>query len=139
MAEPSRRYLDAEVALENLEAVHELLEDWWGAVGDVPPRVRFGFDTAVIEIAGNIIEHSVRLDDETGRRFSLALTGTERMLHARFEDNGRPAGIDLSAVAMAGSEDENGRGLALAIASLDRLDYRFENGRNVWELECGRG
>jgi serine/threonine-protein kinase RsbW len=49
-----------------------------------------------------------------------------------------PSEIDLSAVSMADLEDEDGRGLALALLSLESLDYRHEDGRNVWTLVCRR-
>jgi serine/threonine-protein kinase RsbW len=139
MAESARRSLvEAEVEPESLELVHDLLEEWWIAVGEVPMRRRFAFETAVIEIAGNVVEHSRRLDGAPGRRFSLVLDADARTLHARFEDNGLPAQVDLSTVTMAGLDDEDGRGLALAVASLDRLEHLLVDGKNVWELECGR-
>ena len=139
MAETARRELvDADVELESLELVHDLLEEWWPAVGEVPMQRRFAFETAVIEIAGNVVEHSRRLDGAPGRRFSLVLEADDRSLRARFEDNGLPAQVDLSTVTMASLDEEDGRGLALALVSLDRLEHLLVHGKNVWELECGR-
>ena len=139
MAETAHRVLDADVEPQSLEAVHDLLEDWWTEVGAVPMRTRFGFETAVVEIAGNVVEHTRRLDGTPGRRFRLTLSADERTLSARFEDNGLPVQVDLSEVSMAPVDDEDGRGLALALAALDRLDHSVVDGKNVWELECGRG
>jgi serine/threonine-protein kinase RsbW len=131
--------LEAEVAVSSLDAVQDLLAGWWDEVGGSSARERFAFELAVVEIAGNIIEHSERLDGAAGRRFTLELVADADRLRATFEDDGRPAVLDLSAVVMADDEAESGRGLALSTASLDRLDYRFEHGRNVWELESRRG
>jgi serine/threonine-protein kinase RsbW len=136
--EGRRASLDADVSLRSLEAVHDLLATWVEGVDGLSPQRRFGFETAVIEVAGNIIEHSRDPEGTSGRRFSLELDADGESISARFEDNGIPAAVDLSAVTMAGPEEESGRGLALAQAGVDRLDYHYENGRNVWRVECRR-
>lgn len=138
MADTVHRSLVAEVSLESVEAVYDLLSAWWEETGDVEPRTRFAFETAVVEIAGNIVEHSVAARGAEGRRFTLDLYATRETLTATFQDDAQPAELDLSAVTMADADSENGRGLALALASVDSLDYRYENGRNVWNLECRR-
>jgi serine/threonine-protein kinase RsbW len=139
MAEtPVERFLDADVSVESVEAVHDLLASWWPDLGDLDTRVRFAFETAVVEIAGNIVEHTRTLEAATGRRFTLVLSANADLLTATFEDNGLPAGVDLSAVTMADVDDEGGRGLALTLASIDVLDYRYRGGRNIWRLECRR-
>jgi serine/threonine-protein kinase RsbW len=118
--------------------VYDLLGSWWDELGDVAPRTRFAFETAVVEIAGNIVEHSVAAQGADGRHFTLALQGDARLLRATFQDDAQPAELDLSAVTMADADSEDGRGLALALASVDTLEYRYENGRNIWSLECRR-
>lgn len=130
------RRLSAPVVAASLDAIHDLLEEWWSEVGEVPPRVRFGFDTAVIEIAGNIVEHSgaARPDGE----FTLELSATPVRLRATFGDDGRPTSFDPDAVRMASIDEETGRGLALAIAGVDQVAYRRDGARNVWELESER-
>ncbi|MFS0714804.1 ATP-binding protein [Microbacterium sp. 2P01SA-2] len=138
MADTVHRSLVAEVTLESVEAVYDLLASWWEDAGDVDPRTRFAFETAVVEIAGNIVEHSVAAHGADGRHFILDLRATHDRLTATFKDDAQPAELDLSAVTMADADSEDGRGLALALASVDTLDYRYENGRNVWSLECRR-
>jgi serine/threonine-protein kinase RsbW len=130
--------MEADVTMESLETVQDLLATWWDDIPDLAPRERFAFELAVIEIAGNIVEHTLAADGAPGRRFTLALVADDARLLATFEDNGRPAELDLSAVTMADVDDENGRGLALALASVDRVEYFRRDGRNVWELECRR-
>ncbi|SDQ13374.1 ATP-binding protein [Microbacterium sp. cf332] len=138
MADTVTRSLVAPVSLESVEAVYDLLASWWDELGDVEPRTRFAFETAVVEIAGNIVEHSVAAEGVAGRHFTLDLHGDAGRLRATFQDDAQPAELDLSAVTMADEDSENGRGLALALASVDTLDYRYENGRNIWSLECRR-
>ncbi|MDD7929872.1 ATP-binding protein [Microbacterium thalli] len=139
MTEKIERSLLADVSLESVEAVHDLLLEWFEEAGDVDPRVRFAFETAVVEIAGNIVEHTVAARGAEGRHFTVQLVADEAMLTATFQDDAQPAELDLSAVTMAEEGAEDGRGLALALASVDRLEYRHEGGRNIWSIECRRG
>lgn len=139
MADKIERSLLADVSLESVEAVHDLLLEWFEEVGDVDPRVRFAFETAVVEIAGNIVEHTVAARGAEGRHFTVELVADEAALTATFQDDAQPAELDLSAVTMAEEGAEDGRGLALALASVDRLEYRHEGGRNIWSIECRRG
>jgi serine/threonine-protein kinase RsbW len=138
VTESATRLLEADVALESLDLVHDTLAAWWNEVGEVDVRTRFAFETAVIEIAGNVIEHTIAAEAAQGRHFTLELVADDA-LTATFRDDGLPVALDLSAVTMADEDDESGRGLALALAAVDRLDYQRVDGRNVWTLECARG
>ncbi len=137
MTEPAaRRSLDAAVVPASLDAIFDLLAGWWDEVGEVTPMTRFGFETAVIEIAGNIVEHSRGESDE--RRFTLDLFADAQRLVATFRDDGDPPLLDLASVRMADADEESGRGLALANAGVDDVDFRREGDRNVWTLETRR-
>ncbi|MDU0367554.1 ATP-binding protein [Microbacterium sp. NPDC089180] len=137
MTEPAaRRSLDAAVVPASLDAIFDLLAGWWDEVGEVTPMTRFGFETAVIEIAGNIVEHSRGESDE--RRFTLDLFADAQRLVATFRDDGDPPLLDLASVRMADADEESGRGLALANAGVDDVDFRRDGDRNVWTLETRR-
>ena len=129
----ARRSLDAAVAPASLDAIFDLLAAWWDEVGEVAPVTRFGFETAVIEIAGNIVEHSRGNSDH--RRFTLDLVADAQTLTATFRDDGDPPLLDLASVRMADATEESGRGLALANAGVDDVEFRREGDRNVWTLE----
>ncbi|PZE24579.1 MULTISPECIES: ATP-binding protein [unclassified Curtobacterium] len=139
-ADGRRVHIDVPATLESIETLQDAFDRWWSDLGDdAAIATRFSFETAIVEIAANIVEHSRRSDAEVGgRRYTLDLDATDEVLTAEFQDNGLPADIDLAAVTMADVEDESGRGLALALASLERLDYRHEHGRNIWTLVCRR-
>ena len=132
--------LSAPATPEMIELVHAVLEQLWEANEDVAGADRARFETAVIEILGNIIEHAYEIDsaDAGGRRFDISVAATETALVASFGDNGLPMSIDLSAVAMPDELAESGRGLALAMAAVDDLSYDREDGRNHWRLSCTR-
>lgn len=131
-----RRSLDVALAPESLEAIFETMSAWWDEVGEVDMARRFGFETAVIEIAGNIVEHSE--GGGADRRFTLELFADASVLSATFRDDGDPPVVDLSSVSMAGEHEESGRGLALASAGVDELSLRRVGDRNVWTLESRR-
>ncbi|MCW2582911.1 MAG: hypothetical protein JWQ53_1701 [Klenkia sp.] len=126
---------------ESLEQVHELLAALW-ADDAMPTLDRMHFDTAVAEVAANIVEHATRGQDVT---LVLRVSGWPDRVEARFEDDGAEAHVDLAAAAMPGSGDpddldavlalaEDGRGLALARAAVDELVYEREGSTNRWFL-----
>jgi serine/threonine-protein kinase RsbW len=135
---PKRTTFEVPATVESLDEVQDRFGAWWDTLGIDDVRLRFGLETALAEIAANIVEHTRRTDQETGRRYTVDLDVTERELVAVLTDNGLPADVDLAAVTMADVDEESGRGLALAIAALDRLEHRHEGGRNVWTLACTR-
>lgn len=122
-----------------IDHAQDLVEKLFGEHPDVSGRDRFRFETAVVEVLANIVEHAFSGDDVSGvRRLRLTLAATPTELTALLADNGEPAGVDLSAVIMPGEDAESGRGLALALAAVDDLQYRHVEGRNYWDLRCHR-
>jgi len=138
MNDPVQRVVIVPATIESIDVVQEEFADWWYEVGEPNVATRFKFETAVVEIATNIVEHTHRAEGSSGRGYSLELIADATTITAVFSDNGKPADIDLSTVTMADVDNESGRGLALAIAALDSLDYRRANGRNIWTLVCKR-
>ena len=138
MSERARRVVEVPATIESIDVVQAEFDAWWSALDDAKIETRFALEIAVVEIAANIVEHTHRAEGQAGRRYQLELSADDDVLTAVFTDNGMPADIDLSTVTMADVDDESGRGLALAIAALDSLDYRRANGRNVWTLVCRR-
>jgi len=138
MSESAHRVVVVPAVLDSIDVVQAEFDAWWTELGEDSVATRFSFETAVVEIATNIVEHTHRAEGTAGREFSLELTADASDVTAVFTDNGKPSDIDLSTVTMADIDDESGRGLALAIAALDTLDYRRANGRNIWTLVCKR-
>ncbi|SFF40682.1 ATP-binding protein [Curtobacterium sp. YR515] len=135
---PARVEFDVPAVSASLDEVQDRFGAWWDTLGIDDVRLRFGLETALAEIAANIVEHTRRADQEAGRRYTVELDATDQELVAVLTDNGLPVDIDLAAVTMADADEESGRGLALAIAALDRLEHRHEGGHNVWTLVCAR-
>ena len=129
---------DVPAVAESLDVVQDRFGAWWDTMAIDDARLRFSLETALAEIAANIVEHTRRTDAEAGRGYTVELCATDRELVAVLTDNGRPADVDLSAVNMADPDEESGRGLALAIAALDRLEHEHTGGHNIWTLACNR-
>lgn len=122
----------------SLDEVQDRFAAWWETLDVDDVRLRFALETALAEVAANIVEHTKRTDRIEGRRYTVELLATDRELLAVLTDNGQPADVDLSAVTMADVDEESGRGLALAIAALDRLEHQHVGGHNIWTLACTR-
>jgi anti-sigma regulatory factor (Ser/Thr protein kinase) len=94
--------------------------------------------TAVVEIATNILRHAYPPGTPPGS-MELRLLAFRDRVEARFSDHGT-AFQDAVRLATARVPDpaalaEGGYGLALARATLDRLEYtRSSLGRNSWLL-----
>ncbi len=123
-----------------IDTAQDLVATLFVEHADVSAADRFRFETAVVEVLANIVEHAFSSDEVPGlRRLRLTLAVSPTELTAALADNGEPAGIDLSDVIMPGADAESGRGLALALAAVDDLGYRNVEGRNYWDLRCHRG
>lgn len=139
----SRFSLRADGVPESLELVHDLLDEVWESEAGIDLMERIRFETALIEVASNIIEHSKPASSDP-IRFRLELECSPERLYAEFHDNAKPAGIDLSAAPL--SEDlssldnisSTGRGLALAKVALDEFSYAKLVSGNKWTLMCKR-
>jgi serine/threonine-protein kinase RsbW len=118
-----------------LERVHELLEALWEDAGDVSLEDRLHFETAVTEIAGNIVLHA---HDGRPLEFTLDVRAHPDRIEARFRDAGRRADVDLSAARLPDDLAESGRGLALALAAADVLEYRRDGSENCWRVVRAR-
>jgi serine/threonine-protein kinase RsbW len=145
MPERDQFSVTATATPEVLERAHDELDRLWDRRPDVSDRDRMRFETGLIEILGNIVEHAYRLGETTPpaagdeRQLTVEIDVTDEALRAVLSDNGRPAEVDLSAVTLPGEEAEDGRGLALALAALDSLEHERVEGRNRWTLLCERG
>ncbi len=133
--------LDLPVEPESLDQVQDALERFWDG-SDVSTVDRIRFETAVVEVAGNVVEHAYSFDQLAGnagvRELAVRFRLGADVVEAVISDNGLPMEIDLAAVTMPGEEAESGRGLALAVAAVDELRYERDGGRNRWTMICRR-
>jgi serine/threonine-protein kinase RsbW len=114
-----------------LDEVHALFGDLWGDVPEVAPTDRIALETAVSEVAANIVEHAARGEKVPMR---LVLRAGHESVEAHLEDRGYPF-VEHEVVTTAGDDlPEHGRGLVLARALTDALVYERDGGVNRWYL-----
>lgn len=113
-----------------LDQLHDLLTQVRADHPDVAAGDLMLFETAVIEIAGNVVEHG----QPPGQvPYSFTLDVAPSQVTGVLSHVGAPIEGALGR-AMPGDEAEDGRGLPLAELALDDLVYRHEAGVNRWLL-----
>lgn len=137
MSQVSRQVYELQACAdrEYLEKVHRLLQQLWATSPDVSGADRTMFETAVVEIAANIVEHGCA---EASTSCSLTIEVYPDRLDARFKDDGTAALVNVDTASMPGPLAERGRGLAIAKAALDVLVYERHDNNNVWTLSRTR-
>lgn len=116
---------------EGLEALHELLARAAEENPAVPPNDVMLFETAVIEIANNVVEHGV---PEGGVRWTFLLEVSPGRLAAVLTDSGAEFRGALDASLPDDPLSDSGRGFALAQATLDELTYTRSEDANHWRM-----
>lgn len=114
---------------ETLNLLHDLLDRVRDDHPDVEGTDLMLFETAVIEIANNVVEH--------GRppgtiRYTFVLDVEHDRLLGRLSDGGPP--LAECERDMPGPDSEHGRGLALARIALDDLTYERVDQHNEWTM-----
>lgn len=117
-----------------LEMVHEMLAELWTGAPDVDDADRMMFEIAVVEIAGNVVEHA----RPRPVRCELHLTVHDDALEATFCDSGQEADVDLADTGLPDPLAETGRGLAMVRATVDVLEHARVADSNRWYLRRTR-
>jgi serine/threonine-protein kinase RsbW len=114
-----------------LESIHGLLARLWADASEVSAEDRIRFETAVAEVAANIVEHATAgavVD------LSLEVRAYPDRVEALFCDTGAPADIDLDSASLPDDMAESGRGLAIARAAVDEVVYERDGCVNRWRV-----
>jgi serine/threonine-protein kinase RsbW len=124
---------------EGIEAIHDLVQSLWLQGPTISATDRMRFETAVIEVASNIVKHATAGGPGPEEvTIELMLTAEPDRVTARFCDDGRAANVDLVRTQMPGTEAEFGRGMPLARVLVDELTYERSVSTNIWTLTCLR-
>jgi serine/threonine-protein kinase RsbW len=116
---------------DSVDVVHEMLEQLWEERGDVDEMDRFAFETALVELTANVIQHATSTTAVVCR---LGVSIDDDALRAHLVDTADPPGIDTSPREMPDEFAESGRGLALIQALVTTFEYERSASRNVWSL-----
>lgn len=116
---------------DDVGAVHKLLKEVWAEGEEIGSADRLRFETALIELSGNVFEHAGGAD---GLTCWLEVTvGVDRLV-AEMSDTGTALEGDVSPRAMPDELAESGRGIALLHALVDEVTYTRDGGLNRWHL-----
>lgn len=113
-----------------LDAAQDALAEMWTEADDVDPTDRMLFETALVEILGNVVEHARTPDGEIVD-VDLQMAVHPDRVEARVQDNGTPPPSERNGNLPEDELAEGGRGFALASAVADVAHTRLENG-NIW-------
>ncbi len=120
-----------------VEQVHAACDELWLRAPGTPEPDRLRFETAVIELATNVVRHT-RPDGPDPVRTEVVLRSAGPRLEAELADTGTAVPVDLD----PGPVDdlaESGRGIRLVLRAVDSLSLDRERGRNVWRVVRTRG
>ncbi len=121
---------------ESLNLLHDLLEHVGEEHPDLDPGDLMLFETAVIEVAGNVVEHG-RPRGRVNWTFQLSVQPDR--LEGQLSDSGEEYPGGTWGTTMPDDPlREDGRGLALATAVLDSLTYERSAGSNHWTMRRRR-
>jgi anti-sigma regulatory factor (Ser/Thr protein kinase) len=119
--------------LAEIEKAARLIETF-GETHGLPPEVVFNFNLALDEILTNIISYAY--DDEADHRVKVHVTLDCDVVSVRVEDDGRAFNpLDAKRPDIRLGIDERpigGLGVHIVRSVMDALEYRRENGRNIF-------
>ncbi|MBC7725821.1 MAG: ATP-binding protein [Burkholderiaceae bacterium] len=116
---------------DGVEKVYRALAALWEDRTDVNEEERMMFETALIELVSNVVQHA---SSTTTVMCELGLEATERILRAVLVDTAEPPLVDTQRRAMPDEFAESGRGIPFIQALVDSFDHEREQGRNVWTI-----
>jgi len=131
MAETSVHTLSMFAPPDDVDTVHTMLESVWLSAPQISMRDRLSFETALIELASNVIRHA---DGGGGVSCTLRVEITADRIVASLTDSGLAGNISLIAPSMPGELEESGRGLSIIHALVDEVNYDRCDDLNHWRI-----
>jgi serine/threonine-protein kinase RsbW len=129
------RTLTLQAPPDDVDAVHDLVAQLWDDRPDVGDLDRMAFETALVELASNVIEHA---DHGQGVSCVVSVTVDDGSMSARLRDGAEPGDFRLTARDMPDADAESGRGLAMVQLLCDELTYERVGDENVWSVRRTR-
>jgi serine/threonine-protein kinase RsbW len=120
---------------DSVDVVHDGLALLWQDEPSVVDLDRMMFETALIELASNVIQHG---SASTTIICRLHVSADDQELRAVLMDTADPPRIDAGPREMPDEMAESGRGLAFIHALVDSFAYERTEGGNTWTIARNR-
>lgn len=114
---------------DDVDTVHDFLAGIW-RTSSIDPMERFRFETALIELASNVMRHAAGRD---GVNCSVTIEVSDSSIEAVLVDDGEPGEIDFDR-EMPDTLEESGRGIPLIRALVDKVVYTRSDDANRWHI-----
>lgn len=116
---------------DDISLVHDFLASIWKENSRVSRRDWNSIETAVIELASNIILYS---NATRGIRCQIIIEVNREGVHVTITDNGGLAELEIDEHIMPDEFSESGRGIPLIRALVDEFTHKSLNGENQWKI-----
>lgn len=116
---------------EDVDSVHDFLQIIWNENPEIPAKEKIRVETAIIELAANIILYS---EATTGVIFNIIVNTSKDKLEASISDNGELFSLELDSHIMPEDYAESGRGIPMVKSLVDKFEFDASNGRNTWRI-----
>jgi serine/threonine-protein kinase RsbW len=130
------RVLDDCVQPECLDRISDELQQLWAEAGNVADLDRMMFEIAIVELAGNVVQH--RHGAGAGFECRVTIRVLPGSLEAVICDSGDRVDVDISGATMPDDLAEQGRGLPMARGAVDELTYERVGEKNRWRISRDR-
>lgn len=126
--------LSLRVPPDDIDVIHEYIDDIWRQHSDVGEIDRMRFTTALVELASNVLQHSAK--DSFIAELTTTVDG-ER-IHCEVSDSAPRVDLQFDEFAMPGPDAESGRGIVFIQRLVDELHYERRDNTNVWSIDSAR-
>lgn len=120
---------------DDLNVVHAFIEGVWSQYPDLDTMDKLRFETALIELAANVIQHA---DDGNGIVADISITIDATYIRGHISDSSPAVKVELALREMPDEFDESGRGIAFIQKLVDVLHYERRENENLWMIQKRR-
>jgi len=116
---------------DDVDAVHDFLKTVWDTSPTISMRDQFSFETAIIELASNVILHAA---GNSPISCNISVETFPDHIEATMTDSGERLDLALDDFVMPDDLSETGRGIPLIRGLVDEFTFENHGERNLWRI-----
>jgi serine/threonine-protein kinase RsbW len=117
---------------DDIDTVQDYVQRVWAAAPDLDSMDKLKFETAIVELAANVIQHA---DEGNGVTATVVVTVDGERIRGSVADSSSASSVTLAPREMPDEMAESGRGIAFIQRLVDVLHYERRDGENLWMIE----